>query len=137
MKRDGFFVPAILLLLAAGLAFVVSCAKSEGEGGLAIIRGRVLVKDYNSTFTVLLEEYYAGDEDVYIIYGDGKKVDGRERTTYDGWFEFRYLRPGNYKVYAYSKDSTLQTAASIPVIREVNITGRKEVVELDELVIFK
>lgn len=119
------------------LVFPMACAKTEGEGGLATIRGRVLVKEYNSTFTVLQEEYYVGDEDVFIIYGDGKRVDDRERTTFDGWFEFRYLRPGNYTVYAYSKDSTLQTNAKIPVIREVTINGRKDVVEVEELVIFK
>jgi hypothetical protein len=137
LQNRLFAVIAVPALLAALMIIPVACAKTEGEGGLATIRGRVLVKEYNSTFTVLLEEYYGYDEDVFITFGDGKKVDGRERTTYDGWFEFRYLRPGNYKVYAYSKDSSLQTGAKIPVIREVTITGRKEMVELEELVIFK
>jgi len=132
-----FVRPAWAIVMALWVILAGSCAKTEGEGGLATIRGRVLVKEYNSTFTVLQEEYYGPDEDVYIIYGDGKKVADREHTTYDGWFEFRYLRPGNYTVYAYSKDSTMQTNAKIPVIREVQITGRKEVVFLDELVIFK
>jgi len=137
MKQRRIAKAVVLCLFAPLMVLSFSCAKTEGEGGLATIRGRVLVKEYNSTFTVLQEEYYGYDEDVFIIFGDGKKVDGRERTTYDGWFEFRYLRPGNYRVYAYSKDSTLQTGAKIPVILEVTITGRKEVVELDELIIFK
>jgi hypothetical protein len=126
----------IVVLLTTSL-LVLSCAKSEGEGGLATIRGRVLVKEYNGTFTILKDTYYAQDEDVFIIYGDAKMVSDRARTTYDGWFEFRNLRPGSYQVYCYSNDSTLQTLAKIPVISHVLITGKKELIMLDEMVIFK
>lgn len=126
----------VIVVILIGLT-VLSCAKTEGEGGLATIRGRILVKEYNSTFTILQDTYYAQDQDVFIIYGDAKMVSDRARTTYDGWFEFRNLRPGSYQVYCYSKDSTLQTLAKIPVISNVLITGKKEVVELEEMVIFK
>ena len=125
------------LICIVMIIMIASCDKNEGEGGLATIRGRVLVKEYNSTFTVLQDTYYAQDEDVFIIYGDEKSVSDRVRTTYDGWFEFRFLRPGRYEVYCYSKDSTLQTLAEIPVIREVQINGRKEVVEVEEMVVLK
>ncbi|HRZ42085.1 MAG TPA: hypothetical protein P5228_05210 [Bacteroidales bacterium] len=127
---------AIVLILAT-LTIVPGCEKPEGEGGLATIRGRVLVKHYNSSFNILEETYYAQDEDVFIIYGDEKSVGDRVRTTYDGWFEFPWLRPGKYMVYAYSKDSTLQTQAKIPVIREVEITDTKQQVEVPEIVIFE
>lgn len=123
--------------IMAGLLLTAGCEKPEGEGGLATIRGRVLVKDYDKTYTILEDTYYAQDEDVFIIYGDEKSVGDRVRTTYDGWFEFPWLRPGTYQVYAYSKDSTLQTLAKIPVIREVEITDRKQIVEVEEIVIFK
>ncbi len=116
---------------------IISCTKTEGEGGLASIKGRVLVKEYNNTFTMLKDTYYGQDEDVFIIYGDTKKVSDRARTTYDGWFEFSYLRPGYYQVYCYSKDSTLQTLAKIPVIREVQIKDKKEEIVVEEMVIFK
>lgn len=132
LRRNSLF---IALALIGGL--VMGCSKVEGEGGLATIRGRVLVKEYNSTFTLLQDTYYAQDEDVFIIYGNNKVVGDRVRTTYDGWYEFTYLNPGVYQVYCYSKDSTLQTLAKIPVIRDVLITGRKDIIELDEMVIFK
>jgi hypothetical protein len=114
-----------------------SCSKNEGSGGTATIRGRVLVKEYNSTFTILKDTYYGQDEDVFIIYGDEKVVGERVRTTYDGYYEFRWLRPGSYQVYCYSKDSTLQTLAKIPVIRDVMIDDKKDVVEVEEMIIFK
>ncbi len=133
MKKHLKTATAIITL---AVILLVGCEKPEGEGGLATIRGRVLVKDYNSTFTQLLDTYYAQDEEVYIIYGEDKAVGDRVRTSYDGWFEFAFLRPGKYKVYAYSKDSTLQTLAKIPVIRDVVITTRKEVVETEEIVVF-
>jgi hypothetical protein len=66
LQNRLFAVIAVPALLAALMIIPVACAKTEGEGGLATIRGRVLVKEYNSTFTVLLEEYYGYDEDVFI-----------------------------------------------------------------------
>jgi hypothetical protein len=125
-------LPFLILLVVLS-----SCTKSEGIGGKASIRGRVLVKEYNNTFTILKDTYFGQDEDVFIIYGDEKVVADRVRTTYDGWFEFRWLRPGNYQVYCYSKDSTLQTLAKIPVIREVVIDGKKDQIEVEEMIIFK
>lgn len=124
------------LLISAFLVFSMACTKTEGEGGLATIKGRVLVKEYNATFTLLEDTYYAQDEDVFILYGDEQSIGDRVKTSYDGWFEFNYLRPGNYQVYCYSKDSSLQTMAKIPIVRDVLITGRKEVVEVDEMIIF-
>lgn len=94
------------------------------------------MKDYNSTYTVLLEEYYAQDVDVYIIYGDDKTYSERIRTNYDGTYEFKYLRKGTYHIYAYSEDSTLTTNAMIPVIRDVEITKNNQDVEADEMIIF-
>ena len=128
---------ALIGTLFISLAIIVtSCAKEEGVGGLASIRGRIFVKEYNSTFTVLKDSYYAQDESVYIVYGDDVSYADKVNTNYDGWFEFQYLRPGKYKVYCYSKDSTLQTLAKIPIIEEVEITARKQSILLDEMVIF-
>jgi hypothetical protein len=127
---------AATFLFATCIMLLAGCEKSEGVGGLATIRGRVLVKDYNNTFTVLQDTYYAQDEEVYIIYGDEKTVGDRVNTTYDGYFEFTYLRPGDYTVYVYSKDSTLQTLAKVPVIQKVEIASRKELVELGDMIIF-
>jgi len=113
-----------------------SCKKDPGEGGTSSITGKVYAKDYNSTFTVLQGEYYAPDKWVFIIYGDNKDYGNKIRTSYDGTYEFKYLRPGTYHVYAYSKDSTLQTNAEIAVIKDVTISKQYKEVEVPLIQIF-
>ena len=123
------------------LAFLVlcftSCSKEAGEGGTSSVFGKVYVKDYNSTYTVLQDEYYAPEEDVYIVYGDDRTFSDRVNTNYDGTFEFKYLRKGIYHIYAYSEDSTLQSSGKYAVIRDVEITKNSQEVEATEIVIFK
>jgi hypothetical protein len=114
-----------------------SCKKDPGEGGTSSVTGKVYVKNYNSTFTVLEEEYYGQDVDVYIIYGDDVTYGDHTTTNYDGVYEFQYLRPGTYHIYAYSKDSTMQTGALIPVIKEITIDKKREEVQVPEILIFK
>jgi hypothetical protein len=127
----------VVLSLVVFITLSFSCKKEAGEGGNSSIYGKVYVKDYNSTFTILQDEYYGQDVDVYIIYGDEKSYGDHTSTNYDGTFEFKYLRPGTYHVYAYSKDSTLQTSASIPIIKDVEISDKGEEVESPEIIIFK
>jgi hypothetical protein len=126
-----------IVLPTAMLIMCVSCSKEPGEGGNATITGKVWVKDYNSTFTILQEEYYAQDEDVYIVFGDDVSYGDHVKTLYNGSFEFKYLRKGDYHVYVYSKDSTNTTNAMIPVIRNVTIDKRNETVEVPMIVIIK
>ena len=129
------FSRSLLLLLVIPL-MMTACTKEPGSGGKSTIYGKVLVKDYNSTFTFLEETYYGPEIWVYLIYGDDRDYGDRIQTGYDGTWEFKYLRPGTYKVYAFSKDSTLQTNASVPVIREVVIPTKKQDIEVPDLVIF-
>ena len=127
-----------LLLMVATFATLVSCKKPEGEGGNCTINGTVWMQDYNSTFTVLEAEYAATDEWVYIIYGDEVNYGDRVRTNYKGEFEFKYLRQGNYKVYVYSKDSTLQSpSGQTAMVKEVNLNKNKQTLSLDVITIFK
>jgi hypothetical protein len=130
--------PRILIFIS--LAFIglinPSCKKEEGDGGNSSIYGKVFVKDYNAEFTDLKEEYYGPDVWVYIIYGDNREYGDRILTSYDGTYEFKYLRPGNYTIYTYSKDSTLKTNAPVPVIKQVEITDKKQEVEVPDLIIF-
>jgi hypothetical protein len=129
--------PVSLLLPVLMVLFILSCSKEPGQGGNSTLYGKVFVKDYNSTFTVLNEEYYGQDEEVYLIYGDDKSYSDHIKTSYDGSFEFKYLRPGDYHLYCYSKDSTLQTNALIPIIRDITITKKKQNVEVPQLILFK
>ena len=126
----------VIILLSGMTILLYSCEKEPGEGGKSTIYGKVFVKDYNATFTNLEEEYYGPDIWVYIIYGDDRDYSDRILTSYDGTYEFKYLRPGTYHVYAYSKDSTLQTNALLPVIRDVEVPKKKQEVEVEDIVIF-
>jgi len=135
MIRNGML--RMMLMVLVGSQLLLSCKKEAGEGGSSSMFGKVLVKQYNASFTILQEEYYAQDEDVYIIYGDDITFGDRTRTCYDGTYEFKYLRPGTYTIYAYSKDSTFQTNSMIPVIREMTISKNHEVVEVPEIIILK
>jgi hypothetical protein len=128
-----FKKPMILVILSIGL---FSCEKESGEGGKSSVYGKVYVKDYNAEFTVLKEEYYGPNIWVYIIYGDNKDYSDRIRTNYEGTYEFKYLRPGSYTIYTYSKDSTLQTLAEVAVIQQVDIPKKKQEIELPDLIIF-
>src|SRR3954468_7691770 len=109
---------ATLLFFIAGLIF--SCKKPAGEGGNSSIKGKLWVEDWNSGFTIKNGEYAGYDRDVYIIYGDAVSYSDKIKTTYNGEFEFKYLRKGKYKVYVYSKDKTLQSkSGDVSIVKEV------------------
>ena len=124
----------LFLLMLPGMN---SCKKDPGPGGSSSISGKVFVHDYNSTFTVLEDAYYGQEVDVYLIYGDDKTYSDHVKTNYDGAFEFKYLQKGMYHLYVYSADSTLQTNAFLPVIRDVEITKNKQEVVAEQLTIVK
>lgn len=135
MKKHPLILPVLALLLSFSLT---SCQKNEGKGGDASIYGKVFVKNYNSTFTTLISSYYAPDTYVYLIYGDDVSYGVRVKTDYEGDFEFKYLYPGDYKVYVYSKDSLLQAPSGVvAVVKDVHISGRKSKVNAGQLVIFE
>lgn len=125
-----------ILYLSLFLIFL-SCKKPEGEGGRATIKGKIWTEDWNTTFTVLQSEYPSADVDVYIIYGDDVSYSDRKRANYNGEYEFKYLRTGNYKIYVYSKDKTLQSpSGQVAVIKDVKISERKQTVEVDTITIY-
>jgi hypothetical protein len=117
---------------------LLSCKKEEGIGGTSSITGKVVVRQYNSNFSSLIEQYYATDEDVFIIYGDDPVYGDKVTTSFDGTYRFDYLRDGNYTIFAYSKDSAqYPTKHLIPIIVHAKITGRKQSVEAGTIVILK
>lgn len=127
-----------LSVLFITVFLISACEKPAGEGGNASIRGRVRVRDYNASFTVFIREYFAQDQRVYIIYGEDQVYSDDFRTDYDGWYEFRFLRPGHYKLFTYSKDSTLQSPTQqVPVFAEVTIPSGETLVTAPDLVIFE
>lgn len=126
----------ITLSIFSLILMISSCAKDAGEGGTSSIKGKVYCKYYNETFTSLNGESYAPDVDVYIVYGDETTYGDKQKTCYDGSFEFKYLRKGNYKVYAYSKDTTMTNPTTqFAVVAEVTISKSGETVTTEDLII--
>lgn len=125
MKIHRTLFVAILAITALG-----ACQKDAGNGGVAAIKGKV-VKDVRLVLSNPASFRYtapAADEDVYIIYGDHVSADDRIQTNYNGEFEFLYLRPGKYKIYCYSKDTTGSATVDpnkMVVLKEVEITDKK------------
>lgn len=125
----------IFIILAITLAFS-ACKKQPGPGGRASIKGKVWVKEYNNEFTILKSEHYAQGENVYITYGDNPEIKDKTETSYDGSFEFPYLQKGKYKIFVVSKDSTTaELSGQTSVIREVEITAKKQTVIVEDITI--
>lgn len=122
----------ITVLLALSM-LVLSCEKEPGEGGNSSITGYVHVTDWNASFLVVMGQYAGYDEDVYLIYGDDISFSERTRTGPDGRFEFKYLREGKYTVYLYSDTLTTFNGGKVPVKKVVEITSKKQVIEVDTL----
>lgn len=124
---------------AALAAFIVvgftSCQK-EGEGGTSTISGKVYAFDYN-TSGQLTSEYYAHDEDVFIVYGGVNSLyDDNYKTTYDGSYRFKNLTKGDYRVFVYSRCDSCASGTTV-VIQDVVVSSNGEDVILDDLVINK
>jgi hypothetical protein len=127
-----------VLISIACISFflMIACEKDEGIGGTSTITGKVKVREYNGNFTFLVGEYYAGDQDVYIIYGNDSVYSDKFATSYDGTYRFEYLREGTYKVFAYSKDSAAYPLnRDIEVMKEVTITEKNQVVTVEDIIV--
>lgn len=132
------FIASISLLLC-------SCKKEAGDGGNSSISGKVEViqRAVSSNPATGIDTLAAADVEVYIIYGDNIAPDDRIRANYNGEFEFLNLRPGDYRVYVYSDDTTGTINPSsdafhlMVVSREVTISDKKEKVETGTFTIYE
>lgn len=120
------------------LLWLTGCEKPEGTGGTSAITGKVFIRQYNANFSVLQEQYYATDEDVFIVYGDDPVYGDKVSTHYDGTFRFDYLREGRYTVFAYSEDSAnYPTQHEIPVLKTITISRKNTTYDVGNLIILK
>jgi hypothetical protein len=124
-----------LLFVTLGIV-ISSCSKYEGEGGSSTIKGVVNEQRFNSLGN-LISEYPVADKDVFIIYGNESTFyDDDIKTSYDGSFEFRYLKKGNYTVFVYEDCSTCPSGVKEVKI-PVEITNNNQIVDLDTINIKK
>jgi hypothetical protein len=123
-------------LVCISCLLLISCEKEEGIGGTSTIKGKVKVREYNGNFTLMRGEYYAGDQDVYIMYGEDEVYSDKFTTSYDGAYRFDYLREGTYKVFAYSLDSAAYPLdKKIAVIKEIKITEKDQEVIVEDFIL--
>ena len=115
MKKKSIF---ILSLFALVLLFS-SCNKGPGEGGTGTVQGFVkLVHHPDDDYTLTPDTMVAAKTDVFIVYGDEAYFGDDTETGADGMYQFEYLLPGEYTVYAYS---TLPTGEKVAVSETVTL----------------
>lgn len=126
------FVSFFLIFL-----FTISCKKDPGEGGAATIKGKLLAANYHSQTTTAGSDDGAAEEAIYIIYGDNTIADHNEKTSYDGSFEFKYLRKGTYTIFAYSLDKNSAIPVETIISKTIEIKDKKETMEVTDFIIYK
>jgi len=124
----------ILPLIALSLLTLNGCKKVEGEGGSSKIVGVVVENKYNTVGNIIAS-YPAADQDIYIVYGtENTYFDDDIKTSYDGSFEFNYLQPGTYTIYAYEDCNTCGSGQK-EVLMTVEIVDKKSTIVTDTLYI--
>ena len=115
------------------LALVMpSCNKGPGEGGTGTIQGYVkLVHHPDDDFTLIPDTMVAAKTDVFIVYGDEAYFGDDAETDPDGMYQFEYLLPGNYTLFAYS---TLPSGEKVAVSESVELS-RNVVVQVPTIYI--
>ena len=112
----------------------ISCNKIEGQGGKASIKGTLKVIDVNNAGEVV-STFLGADEDIYLIYGKDKTLyNDKMSTSHDGSFQFNYLIPGNYQVFAYSKCGNCDSGKNAKIL-DVVISSKKEIVDIGEIIV--
>jgi hypothetical protein len=114
---------------------MLSCELTPGEGGTSNITGKVYVKEINGS-GIVTAEYFATDENVYILYDADSIYDESTSTSYNGEYQFVFLRKGTYRIFSYS-DVSAVSSEQIPVMVEVEITENKQHVEAPLITIEK
>ena len=112
----------MLALLLASLT-MASCNKKEGEGGTGTVQGFVkLVHHPDDDYTLNVDTLNSSKTDVFIVYGDEPFYGDDVETGPDGMYQFEYLTPGKYTVFAYS---VLATGEKVAVAETVTLERGK------------
>jgi len=97
-----------------------SCNKGPGEGGSGTIQGYVkLVHHPDNDFNLIADTMAAAKTDVFIVYGDDAYYGDDAETGSDGMYQFEYLLPGTYTLFAYS---TLPSGEKVAVSETVELS---------------
>lgn len=108
-----------LLVLIMMAMLLPACNKGPGEGGTGTVQGFVkLVHHPDDDYTLTSDTMVAAKTDVFIIYGDEAFFGDDVETNAEGMYQFEYLRPGDYTVFAYS---TLASGEKVAVSESVTL----------------
>lgn len=115
---------------------LLSCKKEPGPGGLASIKGKVFAYDLTNSGDSITSGYL-GDLRVYIGRADEDSVSFDDmRTSYNGSYEFNFLRKGKYKIWVFAKSDTLNVNPRpdqlVYYLQEAEITEKKQEVVLPD-----
>ncbi len=124
-----------LLTIIVSILLFSSCEMQPGDGGTSMITGKIYVNEINSS-GIIINEYYAQNEHVYLIYGDKTIYDDETQTSYEGSYQFRYLKKGSYKIFAYS-DCLTCPGGSEAIIVEAEITDNRSEINIPDIIINK
>ncbi|MBC8048239.1 MAG: hypothetical protein H7Y00_15675 [Fimbriimonadaceae bacterium] len=120
-------------VLFIALFLISSCELTPGEGGTSSITGKVFVHELNSS-GIVIAEYYSTDEKVFILYDEDSIFDEETSTSFNGEYQFKFLRKGNYRIFSYS-DINSFTNEQEQILVEVEITENNQEVTAAEIVI--
>lgn len=117
--KYGKIILAVMLLCFA----LSSCNNKEGEGGTGTVQGYVkLVHHPDDNYQLEADTLDAAKTDVFIVYGDEEFYGNDTETNPEGFYQFNYLTPGDYTVFAYS---TLPTGEKVAVSEKVTLERGK------------
>ena len=126
MRINKLITPLVLVFLAMVAA---SCNTGEGSGGTGAIEGTVYkVLHPDDNYNLQADTILAAKEDVFLVYGTQQFYGDDEETDHTGFYQFKYLRPGTYTVYAYS---TLASGERVAVPQTVEVQYGKTTVSPD------
>ncbi|MDD4141611.1 MAG: hypothetical protein PHR20_02295 [Bacteroidales bacterium] len=121
IKHQFSYSRLFLSFLVLPIVLFSSCNIGAGEGGTGSVQGYVkIIMHYDDNYVFQTDTFPAAKKDVFIKYGDNDYFDDDVETDNTGLFRFKYLRPGEYTVYAYSELVTGELVAT-----EQSITIRK------------
>jgi len=125
-----------IALFSFSLILFSACKKVEGTGGTSKIVGKIIENKYNSV-NALVATYDAMDQDVFIVYGEGKQgYDEKVSTSYDGTFEIPYLQKGKYTIFVYEDCNTCGSGKAA-IVKSIEITKKKNTTDLGTIAIKK
>lgn len=127
----------ILYIFLVVFLALTACKKPAGTGGSSSIKGNIWVQDYNKDLTAVQYQYAGVDVEVYIIYGNDLAHGDKVNTNANGEFEFKYLRKGNYKIYAISQEriGTTNDSKEVAVSVDASVTKNKQMIDVGQIII--